>query len=722
MSEPHHTTFFSLLEALSLAAFAGGVGAHVYYWLGGRQATWRAGARLLREGARRLLTREAWSALLLDGIGQRRLLRLNLYRWLSHQFIFWGFALLFVVGSLGDFAKELGLWQVQKDTPWFAAVNDLWGLLLMAGVLMAMARRSKESMGQRVNADTMSASMNPLTDSPSRRNARENTLLGVWLLLLAVLGYLLEATRLLEQGLTAQTPFSFVGYATALALRPLVVTSSVVYDVLWWTHAVMGLGLVAYLPYSRLFHLFTTPLAVLLNSPRERESIIAGKWKMENGVGGRESGRVGDVSHSPILPFPHSSILHSPFSILHSQGVLRRLDLSACTRCKRCSDVCETFAAMPEDDTVSPSCKVRKFNSLLKSESLPPPLAKLLRGRPWDEESLREFAQGAYRCTLCSRCVEVCPAKMDLLSLWFGLREEMVRHGIHPKGLDQARAAIATERNVVNYPNADRDLWVDYLNDPPDDRFQKPRAQVLYYVGCMSSFSPAAQNIPIAFVEVMQRTGVDFAILGGQEWCCGFPLLAAGMRDAMEELVRHNAERVQQLGATTVVFNCPSCYNTWASHYRPYLPEGVRLRHSTQFLLQLIEEDKLRWNGTASVPYKSVTYHDPCDLGRNSGVYEEPRAVLRALKGVEFREAAQNRQFAHCCGGGGDLQISDADLALAVCISTLRQFEQTGADALVVACPQCKRMFDAAVKQTKSPMKLVDIIELVLETTNNPQS
>ena len=186
----------------------------------------------------------------------------------------------------------------------------------------------------------------------------------------------------------------------------------------------------------------------------------------------------------------------------------------------------------------------------------------------------------------------------------------------------------------------------------------------------------------------------------------------------MEALRRNNIERLTALGAKSVVFNCPSCYQTWARFYRPHLPAGVELYHSTQFLARLIAAGRIRLNRLNQI----VTYHDPCDLGRNCGVYEEPRAVLEALPGVEFREARWNREQAHCCGGGGDLEAADGELAHGIASQTFQTLQDTGAATLAVACPQCKRMLQSAAKRAKSKMEVVDLVQLVRRALQEDRS
>jgi heterodisulfide reductase subunit D len=321
---------------------------------------------------------------------------------------------------------------------------------------------------------------------------------------------------------------------------------------------------------------------------------------------------------------------------------------------------------------------------------------------------LEDLSADIFRCTLCSRCVAACPVGIDLRELWLSAREEMIERGHYPRKLDQVRRAIAEQHNVVNYPNEERSQWVDYMADPPADGYQRPRADIVYFIGCIASFSPAAQSIPEAFVQVLTKAGVDFTILGEREHCCGFPLIAAGMPEEAEALKRHNVEMIREVGAKTVVFTCPSCYLTWRTEYRSSLPD-VEMVHAAQFIARLIKEGKLHLKSSGL----KLTYHDPCDLGRNAGEFDAPRSVLRSVPDGKFVEAQPNRDRGLCCGGGGDLEISDPNLASSMAARSLGAFEATGADVLITACQQCKRMFQAAKEKQGARIGILDLTELV---------
>jgi heterodisulfide reductase subunit D len=209
----------------------------------------------------------------------------------------------------------------------------------------------------------------------------------------------------------------------------------------------------------------------------------------------------------------------------------------------------------------------------------------------------------------------------------------------------------------------------------------------------------------------MERAGVDFMTMGGEEWCCGFPLIIAGMGDAAVESVRHNVEAVRKTGAKRLVASCPSCYHTWKHDYARILgePLGFKVIHTTELLEQVIGEGRIQFEPTE----QTVTYHDPCDLGRTSGIYEAPRNVIRALPGATFVEMEHHHEYSLCCGGGGDVEMADADLTAAVAKSRVEEAKATEAKVLLSACQQCKRTLAIAARREKVRVRVMDIVELV---------
>jgi heterodisulfide reductase subunit D len=164
-------------------------------------------------------------------------------------------------------------------------------------------------------------------------------------------------------------------------------------------------------------------------------------------------------------------------------------------------------------------------------------------------EQLKQFSGTVYRCTLCGRCQQTCPSGIRLRDLWLSLRQDLVHSASYPPKVDMIRENVAGSHNVFDEDNEERGDWVEDLRDPPEHGYVKSRAEVVYFTGCVAAYFPMAQQIPRALTAVFDAAGVDFTLLAKEEWCCGFPLLAAGLRDNFEDLIAHNIEAVQAKGA-----------------------------------------------------------------------------------------------------------------------------------------------------------------------------
>jgi heterodisulfide reductase subunit D len=286
-------------------------------------------------------------------------------------------------------------------------------------------------------------------------------------------------------------------------------------------------------------------------------------------------------------------------------------------------------------------------------------------------------------------------------------RECLVHEGLYPKIADRLAKHVEESFNISDEDNEERDEWRENLKHVPESVFDKERAEVIYFVGCVASFFPMVQKIPANMAEIMERGGVDFTILGGDEWCCGFPLIGAGMPEKIKTLMEHNLQKVKEVGAKKIVFTCPSCYHMWKNFYEA----EVELLCTSELLEQLLSEKR--------IPLKeinaTVTYHDPCDLGRNSGIFESPREVLKAIPGIRLIEMPNNRQMANCCGGGGNLEMVDPDLSAKVAQMKIDEILETGADMVVTSCQQCVRTIATRARRQKINLVVKDLTDLVAE-------
>jgi len=382
-----------------------------------------------------------------------------------------------------------------------------------------------------------------------------------------------------------------------------------------------------------------------------------------------------------------------------------------CIRCGLCQGVCPTFGVLRTEGAVARG-KVQLAKALAEGTLAP-------------SATMRERL---FRCLDCNACVQSCPSGVKVTDLLATAKGELARARLLPDGLAQLEATIARTRNILGEANAERLMWSEGLPEPlslagrpspagqsltgEQPAAQPAPAEVAFFVGCSASFYPLAYGIPQAFWQLLQVAGVQTTVLGGEEWCCGFPLLGAGLVAQAQELATHNIAQVRALGVPALVTTCPSCYHTWRDVY-PELagePLGLAVLHSTQLLEQLLAAGRLRPRGLEPL---LVTYHDPCDLGRKSAVYDAPRRLLASIPGVTLVEMARSRENAMCCGGGGNLETVDAGLSTTIARQRLAQAEDVGAQVLVSACQQCKRTLFGAAKRARSRLKVLDVTELL---------
>jgi len=384
------------------------------------------------------------------------------------------------------------------------------------------------------------------------------------------------------------------------------------------------------------------------------------------------------------------------------------LEMEACTRCGECIAWCPTYTAA-EFEEITPLSKISHFREFWKGQH-GGWLARLFGLRGPDERDVADFGQGTYQCTLCGRCAAVCPVHIRTRDLWISLREQLVDWRAYPEVFDTLRERVSTGYNISGDDNSQRLGWAENLEEQPTTALPERQVETVYFVGCVASFYPAVYAVPQAFAGVLCHAGIDFALLGGQEWCCGFPLIIAGMGEEARELALHNVTAVRQAGARRLVTTCPSCYHTWRDTYPGLLGEalGFEVVHATELLVELVR------GGLPLRPLEmTVTYHDPCDLGRTSGIYEPPREVLRAIPGLHLVEMAENREHALCCGGGGDVEMGDPELTEKIAHTRLEQAWGTGADVIATACQQCKRTLAAQARRERVRIRVVDVAELL---------
>jgi heterodisulfide reductase subunit D len=317
-------------------------------------------------------------------------------------------------------------------------------------------------------------------------------------------------------------------------------------------------------------------------------------------------------------------------------------------------------------------------------------------------------------CTQCYACTVRCPRGIITSEAMLNLRRWAVAEGLElPSVLPQLADSVQETHNILGEDNEGRLIWSENLEPVPEQLrdVRRGRADILLFAGCVGAMYPMAYSIPQSFVQIMEQAGITYTNLGGEEWCCGYPLYGAGLEARVAELAHHNIERARNLQPKYLVSTCPSCYYTWTHIYPQYLegPLGFEVLHASQLLARLIREGKVQLNELDWL----VTYHDPCDLGRKSGVYDDPRFIINSVPGITFKEMRNHGENALCCGGGGDVAMWEADVTEDIAERRMDQAVATGATAIISACQQCKRTLLQAARKSKTKIRVLDVAELV---------
>lgn len=368
-----------------------------------------------------------------------------------------------------------------------------------------------------------------------------------------------------------------------------------------------------------------------------------------------------------------------------------------CYQCQKCSVGCPTASAM----TYRP--------------------AQIMRAVQFGLKDLVLNDASIWRCLTCETCGTFCPNDLHPREVIETLRcmvmddgrslshDAVLERGV--RALRMLGGRIEDAHNISGDANDNRLIWADNLAERPPNLDRAKGAETVYFVGCVSSLYPMSYAVPQAFATILDKAGEDYTTMGPDEWCCGYPLLIGGQVKAAEAVIRHNVEVVRSLEAKRVVMTCPSCYHSWHHVYPEIVGDlGFEVVHATQRMAQLLEEDRLPMKQGREMV---VTYHDPCDLGRKGGIYDEPRQVLEAIPGVTFVEMDSRRETSLCCGGGGNLETFDADLGAEVAARRVKEAQVVGAQVIVSACPQCERTLTKSTRASRVRIRVMDVAQLV---------
>jgi Fe-S oxidoreductase len=379
----------------------------------------------------------------------------------------------------------------------------------------------------------------------------------------------------------------------------------------------------------------------------------------------------------PVAPFAEVIA-----EIREAGGVAHKL----CYQCGKCDAVC-------------PWNRVRDFS-----------IRRIIREATFGLTEIE--GEDLWRCTTCGNCPEKCPRGVKQIELGVSLRRIASRYDVFPASARPARAvrgSLTTEGNPLNEPRARRADWAKGLGVKPFTE----GTEVLYFGCCTSAYDSRMQNVARATVAVLQKAGVDFGILGTRESCCGESVRKTGAEDVYKGLARENIKTFIDAGVKRIVVSSPHCYEVFKKDYAELMVR-FEVVHMAQLLADLVREGRI-------VPHreygKRVAYHDPCYLGRHNGVFDEPREVLRRVRGLELVELANARHDSLCCGGGGGRVWMDTPKGERFSNIRLVQARDAGASVLATACPYCITMFEDSrlSLECEETIEIKDISEIIAE-------
>jgi Fe-S oxidoreductase len=611
------------------------------------------------------------------GIGQTKILR-EPAAGLMHAFIFWGFMVLltavieaFIQGIYSGFSLTF-LGQFSKI---IFISQDLFGLLVVLSVIYALFRR--------------------YVLRPKRLMGDGNTNADAALILLLIFGVMVtmfgvnSAKIILHPEYITYYRFHFI----SAALSPVFSASSALtfYSIFWWAHIIIVLFFLNYLPYSKHFHVITSLPNVYLSKlgPQtlDTEEINFEKENVFLGAG--------------------------DFEQLTWKSIF---DGYACTECGRCT------AACPANLTGKPLSPRKiimdirdRTNSkapyVVSGKELPQEIGeqKLISEKYITDEEL-------WACTTCMACVNECPVNIEHINAIVDMRRFLVQsESRFPEEVMTVFGNMENNGAPWAFPQSDRLKWADGIDIPLAS--DKNKFEVLYWVGCAGAFDARYRGVARSVAQILNKAGVDFAVLGTEEKCNGDSARRLGNEFLAQTLIKDNVETLKKYKFKKILVTCPHCLQIIGNEYKQFGADYVVVHHS-QFINELVENKKLEIDSNKKINEK-VTYHDSCYLGRYNDIYNEPRNLIDMVNNGSQAEMPRSKDKGLCCGAGGGRMWMEEKTGKKVNIERTEEALSLNPDIISTACPFCMTMMSDGVKEKgkQEEVKVKDFAELVWEAS-----
>ena len=617
------------------------------------------------------LVRRFWT-MLVYAFWQRRV-RKEPYGW-NHFFLFWGFIILFLAN--GEFVIA-GLFPSLT----FELLGErIYGVLLFLFDVVSMI----------VLVNVAIAFFRRLVLKPAHieYNSRDGYLI------LSLIGALMLAFFCLYGSEFASGTMSVAGVMpfTETIFAPLMGSlfgsaAPIAARVFWWLHGLIVLSFLNYLPYSKHMHILTAIPNCYARSFEYPATVPREEFK-------------------PGAQFGVSVVDEFSWKDL--------LDFTACTECGRCNQNCP---ATSTGKPLNPRLLVHdgKVNLLTNGP-------KLLQGNrsanllpligTTDEHEGTVGEDALWACTTCGACMTNCPVFIEHVPKIIKMRRHLVENEARfPHELSVFFESVEQRSNPWGITPGDRAKWARDLSVP---LMSDAKCDTLFFVGCAGAFDARNKKVATAVVRALKAAGVEFAILGTEEKCCGDSVRRLGNEYLFERMAKANVELFKKYDVRRIITYCPHCYTTLKHDYRQFGMETQVVHHS-EFLHELLETGRLKLDGNKPAVDGKVLYHDSCYLGRYNGLYEEPREVVQRVTGRAPVEMDRRLEKSFCCGAGGGRMWMEEEPEHRINANRVREALGKDADVIAVACPYCMTMFDDGIKDehAEGRVRVMDIAELV---------
>jgi Fe-S oxidoreductase/nitrate reductase gamma subunit len=647
-----HVPIFYAVFVLSMAVFGFGVYQRIRCWKAGRSDD--AGLSELKE--RLLFT-------LKEVFSQKRVRRKR-FPGLIHVFVFYSFLVLLLTTTVVFLDYDFGTAFFRGLTYVFLTIAaEIGGVFVLLGALVALWRRHVRRP--------------PTLEAPAA-----DTVMFSLLALIIVTGFAVEGLRIDVAG-DPWREFSFVGNALSGLASPLdPKTGAGLHAVLWWTHSVLVFLWIAAIPYTRFLHILTLPTNAFLakRKPAGELARVDLDALLESEDFDEEGFRIG-IDTTRDLTWK------------------QRLDGDACVVCGRCEEGCPAVAA---GQSLSPKKLIVSMRDMVHSE----------RRHEDAEDGGREIVGNAFdadflwQCLTCLACTQECPAFITHVDTLLEVRRnEVTMKGKAGAGVSRTLRAMETQGNPFG-SQITRGNWVESLGVPILG--EGDACDVLYWVGCLTTFDEDKRRIAEQLIELLGKSGIDFALLGKAEVCCGDPARVCGAENLFQTTAKSQVEALNRRKFKKILVSCPHCYNALKNEY-PQFGGHFDVVHHSEFLRDLLRSGEL---SPAKPGAGRTVYHDPCYLGRYQGIYDAPREVVRRGSDSPPVEMERCRERSFCCGGGGGHFWMETKEGERIDTLRIQQVMDSNADTLVTGCPYCFHMLSDAIKAMKleNEIRIVDLV------------